>query len=540
MLFGGVSCEQPSSPTPSTPTTDTAPTKSPAVDTAKSSLNRSSASGFSFFDVADIARSLAAQSYRSPVSNLPQELRDLTYAGYQNIQLRAGHDHWRDDGLLFRLAFYHQGMQFDTPVAINEIDEYGQAHPLQFDPADFDYGSLQVNIDLLKDLGFAGFKVLYPVNSALKPDDELASFLGASYFRVIGRGQIYGLSARGLAIDTALPIGEEFPAFREYWIVKPSKSARELEIYALLDSPRAVGAYRFVIRPGVDTIVDVHARIYLRAKVRRLGIAPLTSMFLYGANQPSPTHNYRPEIHDSEGLAIHTGLDEWVWRPLNNPKRLSISTFQMENPRGFGLLQRTRDFGHYEDLDDRYEKRPSLWIEPIGNWGKGDVQLIEIPTPDETNDNIVAFWVPDAQPSRGTPLDIQYRMTWTLDEPSTHTTPLAWVTQTRRSGGELKGPDLVRRGDDSISFIIDFVGPSFAHLPPNATVSADTWCDDNGEIIEHWVRANEATGEHRLMLRVKVKDVSKPVEMRATLTSGRIALSETWSYRLPANEVDAK
>lgn len=501
-----------------------------------------SKSGFGFQDVAKQAHDLASRSYKQPASNLPAELQDLKYAGYQNVQLRDDRTHWRDDGTAFRLGFYHQGMHFNTPVEINEIDEHGASHQIKFNPDDFNYGDLKVDPNLLKNLGFAGFKVLYPVNSALKPNDELASFLGASYFRVIGRGQTYGLSARGLAIDTALPSGEEFPAFRKFWVVKPAKGARELTIFALLDSPRATGAYRFTIRPSVDTTVDVKARIYLRAKVGRLGLAPLTSMFLYGSNQPSPTANYRPQMHDSEGLAMHTGNDEWLWRPLNNPRKLAVSAFNMQDPRGFGLLQRTRDFHSYEDLDDHYEKRPSLWIEPVGNWGKGSVQLVEIPTPDETNDNIVAFWVPDSQPANNsTPLDVEYRMTWTMDEVRTHTTSLAWVLQTRRSRDEVKGPDLIRRGDGSTAFIVDFVGPSLKNLPEDTTVSADVSSDANGQIVENTVRPNPITGGRRLTVRVNVKDPTKPVEMRATLTNGQIPLSETWSYQMPGgNEPEAK
>jgi glucans biosynthesis protein len=262
-------------------------------------------------------------------------------------------------------------------------------------------------------------------------------------------------------------------------------------------------------------------------------------MYLFGSNQPSQVVNYRPEMHDSDGLAIHTGNDEWLWRPLVNPRRLGVSAFSAENPRGFGLLQRGREFSRYEDLDDRYDKRPSLWIEPQGDWGKGSVQLVEIPTKDETNDNIVAFWVPDKQPAKGEPLDADYRMTWTLNENKVHNTPLAWVTQTRRSREEVKGPDLIRRADGSIAYIIDFVGPSLKSLPADATITADTWADSNGQIVENSVRPNPVTGGRRLTLRVNVKDPTKPVEMRAFLTNGQAPLSETWTYRIP-NEPEAK
>ena len=495
---------------------------------------------FTFADVQKQARELASHGYKPPVSNLPDELQDLKYAGYQNVRLRDDRLHWRDAATPFHLGFYHQGMHFNTPVRINEIDDKGAVSEIPFESADFDYGQLAVNPDLVKGLGFAGFKLLYPVNTPLKPNDELASFLGASYFRVIGRGQTYGISARGLAIDTALPSGEEFPAFRKFWIERPKGDGHQVVLYALLDSPRATGAYRFIIRPEADTIVDVKAQIYLRDKVGRLGLAPLTSMFLYGANQPPATPNYRPEMHDSDGLSIHTGNGEWVWRPLNNPRRLAVSAFNAENPRGFGLLQRTRDFGRYEDLDDRYEKRPSLWIEPVGDWGKGSVQLVEIPTPDETNDNIVAFWVPAKQPPAGTPLDIEYRMIWTLDEPRLHDTSLAWVKQTRRSREEVKGPDLIRRGDGSQALVVDFVGPALKDVPADTTITAEVSVDGNGQIVENTVRPNPVTGGRRLMLRVNVKDPAKSVELRAFLTNGQTALSETWTYQLPVNAPETK
>lgn len=497
------------------------------------------ARAFSFFDVAKQARTLAAQRYKAPEPNLPEALQQLKFAEYQQLQFRSDRMRWRDAGTRFQLSFYHEGMHFNTPVKINEIDGQG-VRPIVFNPDDFDYGSLNVDSSGLKGLGYAGFKVLYPVNSPNKRDDEIASFLGASYFRNIGKGQVYGISARGLAVDTALASGEEFPYFREFWIARPSREDRELVIYALLDSPRVTGAYRFVLRPGEDAIVDVKARIYLRAPVNRLGLAPLTSMYLYGPNQPATTPSYRPEIHDSDGLAIHTDNDEWMWRPLTNPRKLAVSAFAAENPKGFGLLQRGREFSRYEDLDDRYDLRPSVWIEPQGKWGKGSVQLVEIPTPDETNDNIVAFWVPDTQPEPDKPLDLNYRMTWTRNEAKIQASNLSWVAQTRRSREEVKGPDLIRRSDGTTTFVVDFVGPPLSKLPPDATVRADIWADSNGQIVDANVRRNPVTGGRRLMLRLSVKDPNKPVEMRASLNNGQDPLTEIWTYRWQINEPDTK
>lgn len=369
---------------------------------------------FSIDDVASKAKDLAGDKYSAPTSNLPSEFSEMKFADYQQIRFINERAYWGKLKTPFKLSFYHQGMHFDTPVKINEVTAT-TVKPIKYDRTKFDFGSLKFDENATKDLGYAGFRVLYPINKADK-QDEIATFLGASYFRVVGKGQVYGLSARGLAIDTALPSGEEFPRFREFWIERPKAQDKQLVIYALLDSPRATGAYRFVLRPGKDAVMDVQARVFLRDKVSKLGLAPLTSMYLFGSNQPSEQHNFRPELHDSSGLQIHAGNGEWLWRPLNNPKHLSVSTFSVENPKGFGLLQRGREFSRYEDLDDRYDLRPSAWIEPKGDWGKGTVELVEIPTPDETNDNIVAFWNPETQPEVGKPLDFAYRLHWTMDE----------------------------------------------------------------------------------------------------------------------------
>jgi glucans biosynthesis protein len=240
-------------------------------------------------------------------------------------------------------------------------------------------------------------------------------------------------------------------------------------------------------------------------------------MFLFGANQPSKVLNYRRELHDSSGLSIHAGNGEWIWRPLNNPKHLAVSNFAIENPRGFGLLQRGRDFSHYEDLDDRYDKRPSAWIEPKGDWGKGSVDLVEIPTADETNDNIVAFWSPEKLPEPGQPLDVAYRMHWTIDEASIHAPDSAWVKQTLRSTGDVKQSNLIRQPDGSVAYLVDFEGPSLAALPENADVRSQVSIGDNAELVENTVRYNPETKGWRLMLRMKIKDPSKATEMRAAL-----------------------
>ena len=273
------------------------------------------ASAFDFNNVARQAKELAASSYSKPEGNLPKEISNLEYEQYKDIRFLPEKFTWRSQKLPFELAFFHEGYAFDQPVKINEIN--GQSvKEIRFDPNDFDYGSNKVDTRKLRSLGFAGFRVHYPLNTN-KYKDEVLSFLGASYFRALGKDQAYGLSARGLAIDTGLSSGEEFPRFTEFWIERPKASDKELTIYALLNSRRVTGAYRFLLKPGTDTTVDVKAQLYLRENVSKLGLAPLTSMYLHGDNQRSQGEDYRPEVHDSDGLSVASGTGACVKASCN-------------------------------------------------------------------------------------------------------------------------------------------------------------------------------------------------------------------------------
>nr|NOY01568.1 glucan biosynthesis protein G [Gammaproteobacteria bacterium] len=470
---------------------------------------------FNLDDVAAKAKDLAGQKYEAPKSNLPAVFRDMKFADYQKIHFLQEKAEWAKDKTPFKLSFYHQGMHFDTPVKINEVTAT-KVEEIKYDPSRFEFGDVPHDPDTTKNLGYAGFRVLYPINKADK-QDEIMTLLGASYFRVVGKGHVYGLSARGLAIDTALPSGEEFPRFTEFWVEKPKPADKHLVIYALLDSPRSTGAYKLILRPGTDTVVDVQSRVFLRDQVSRLGIAPLTSMYLFGPNQPSKVLNYRPALHDSEGLSIHAGNGEWIWRPLNNPKHLSVSNFSVESPRGFGLMQRQRAFSDYEDLDDNYQKRPSAWIEPKGDWGKGTVDLVEIPTADETNDNIVAFWSPEKLPEPGKPFEYDYRLHFTIDEPKFQAPDLGWVKQTLRSTGDVKQSNLIRQPDGSVAFVVDFAGPALAALPEDTPLRSQVSVGDNADVVENNLRYNPETKGWRLTLRLKVKEANKSTEMRAAL-----------------------
>lgn len=480
------------------------------------------ASAFDLGDVSKRAEQLAAASYQKPANALPKELQNLDYDQYWSIRLKPDRVYWRGTKLPFELAFLPQGMYYDQPVKVSEVNGEG-VREIKFDPEWFDFGAAKLDPNNLRNLGFAGFRVRASVgNSDAK--DEMLIFLGASYLRALGKGQVYGSYARGLAIDTGQSSGEQFPRFTEFWIERPAAAAKELVIYALLDSPSATGAYRYVFKPGVETVLEVSARIFLRGPVGKLGLAPLSSMFFFGKNQRPASDDYRPQVHNSDGLSVATSTGEWLWRPLVNPKRLLVTSFATNNPVGFGLMQRAREFSQYEDLEARYDLCPSAWIEPKGQWGAGRVELVQIPVPDETNSNIVAYWVPDKVPQSG-PIDLEYRILWQKDNDVRP--PTSWVAQTRRGRGYTRNPDA------SMNFVLDYEGPALKKLPADAKLEVVATSDANGELLQHTAYRNDVTGGWRVTLRVRRVDDGKPVELRAFLRNGTNILSETWSYILP-------
>jgi glucans biosynthesis protein len=481
------------------------------------------AHAFGLEDVTARAEKLAAAAYQKRAGNLPGSIAGLNYDQHRDIRYRPERALWRNSKLPFEIMFFHPGWVYEDVVTIREVSVEGERE-LRFDPDAFDYGKNTLDRKELNGLGFAGFRVHYPVNTPSYKDEVLV-FLGASYFRALGRGQRFGLSARALAIDTAESTGEEFPRFVEFWIERPKSNATELVVYGLLDSPRATGAYRFVLRPGVTTALDVDARLFLRRNVAKLGLAPLTSMFLFGANQRAAREDYRPRVHDSGGLSIQASAQEWIWRPLVNPRRLLVTSFAVTNPRGFGLMQRERSFQAYEDLEARYDLRPSAWVEMRGPWGPGRVELVQIPVRDETNDNVVAYWVPDWQPKPKEALPHSYRVLWQKDRETRP--PIGWVSETRRGRGYAKSQDA------SVELHVDFDGPTLRQMPANATIDIALWVDSNGEVLERHLRRNEATGGWRFVVRLRRVDTAKPVELRAHLTKSNEVASETWSYILP-------
>jgi glucans biosynthesis protein len=482
------------------------------------------ARAFGFDDVAELARQQAAQPYRPVAAALPKELLSLDYDALRDIRFRPERSRWR--GLPFEVQFFHvAGRQADT-VALHELVD-GQPRPWGYEAADWDYGRNRLDpARWAVQPGLAGFRVHYPLNNPAYKD-ELVVFLGASYFRALGRGQQYGLSARALAIDTVgAPAGrgEEFPRFTAFWLQRPAPGDKALTLLALLDSPRASAALHIVVTPGDDSTVELRQRLFLRAPVAQLGLAPLTSMYLHGENQPAPA-DFRPEVHDSDGLLVAAD-GEWLWRPLVRPNAPLASSFAAQRLQGFGLLQRDRRFAAYEDGEAHYERRPSAWVEPLGDWGPGRVQLLQLPTPDETHDNIVAAWVPERVPAPGQALDIAWRVHWQGER--VVQPPQGWTVQSRRGRG------WAAPAPGEVQFNIDFDGPALRALPPGAAVQAVASAGTGVRVTE--ARAfPHPQGGWRVLLRVKRERPDQPAELRLFLRHGADTLTETWAALLPAD-----
>ncbi|WKE67507.1 glucan biosynthesis protein G [Gallaecimonas kandeliae] len=472
---------------------------------------------FSRDTVVEIARKLSQKPYKAPDKPLPEALDDLSYDQYRDIRFSPESAVWAHDDLPYQMQFFLRGLYYKDPVEVAVVED-GQAKHVAYDPAMFNAGPMITKPLPSDDVGFSGFRLHAPINRA-DYYDEVAVFQGASYFRSLGRHQNYGLSARGLAIKTADPGGEEFPAFRAFWVEKPSHESNSILVYALLDSPSTTGAYRFTIRPGDNTVMDVEATLFPRVDLDKVGLAPATSMYMFSMNGRQNADDYRPQVHDSDGLLIQNGKGERLWRPLANPRELQISAFEDTAPMGFGLMQRERRFERYQDLEAHYEKRPSLWVEPVGNWGKGAVTLVEIPSQSEIHDNIVAYWDPAEVLKAGSEYSFSYRLSW-------GTEPLSRavrVVATRSGRADIKGPTPDRL------FVVDYqeVQPPSDKLPQAMVTSS------SGTISNVVVQPNPNCQGYRVSFRLKPGD-QKLAELRLELKFEDGRQAETWLYRWTA------
>jgi len=488
---------------------------------------------FNFEQVVAKAQKLMEQPYNPKAGLIPKFLLDIKYDAWRDIRFRPTRALWRNENLPFNVQFFHPGLYFPRAVTINVIEPNGMTKKVPFSTEFFEYEKMAAPLKkkIPANLGFAGFRLHYPINTPTYLD-EVIVFLGASYFRAVAQYSNYGLSARGISINTVGSTPEEFPYFTEFWLVKPTPGSKEITIYALLDGESVTGAYQFVVRPGKDTQVDVNATIFLRKEVERLGLAPLTSMFFFGENTNfRPINDFRPEVHDSDGLQIALGSGEWLWRPLKNPRAITNNWFFTTNPQGFGLIQRDRDFDHYQDLEAHYEKRPSVWITPKGEWGEGWIVLLQIPSNKEFDDNINTLWVPAKPPVPKQPFHFAYTMSWHY--PDNTRPPGGKVVATRTADGKTK---------QSQKFIIDFAGGKLEAIPAEKPLTAIISADPRAQIVEYQLQKNIITNGWRLVFEVKVENeellqkvlqgTAPAIELRAFLKDGEEVLTETWSYAI--------
>ncbi len=478
------------------------------------------------------ARDLANRPYEAPrADDLPGWMAGLTYDQYRDIRFNPNQALWAAEKLPFRAMFFHPGYLYREPVALNEFTSSHQQR-IRLAEAYFNYGPLvRKHGDLPPDGGFAGFRLHSQLN---QPDvfDELIVLQGASYWRALGKNQRYGISARGIAVDTGIGgVTEEFPAFREFWLRKPEADDTHVRFYALLDGPSYAGAYAFRVHPGNDTIVEVRAVLFARREVKRLGIAPMSSMFWFGENSRRRFDDFRPEVHDSDGLAIRMGSGERIWRPLcNDSGKLEFSFFEMAKCDGFGLLQRDRRFNAYEDAEAAYHMRPSLWIEPTSDWGPGRVMLMEIPTGNELTDNTAALWEPAETPQPGDRLEFNYRQHWTMDPDPAQAGGHVVAT---RSGVHDWEPE--RR-----SVFVEFVGTALGeeHEIP-LTAHVEVVGDAATKVIVRNVNV-QSMPEDRWRASFQIAPAEEggklaetgPVELRCCLKRGDNYLTETWVHRV--------
>ncbi|RYF34510.1 MAG: glucan biosynthesis protein D [Comamonadaceae bacterium] len=500
---------------------------------ARAALQLGTPTPFSFEALRARAQALAAQPYIAVRTPAPEVVQRIDYEAHGKLRFDPAEALFADGPGALPVTFFHLGRFFPAPVRMHRVDRTGGdafARELRYDPAAFSMPADSPARELPEGAGFAGFRIQESrFGGAGQPDwrtNDWVAFLGASYFRAIGELYQYGLSARGVAIDVAVPDRpEEFPAFTHFWFEPSALDRSVMTVYALLEGPSITGAWRFTMRRDKAVVMDIDSTLFLRRDVARLGLVPLTSMYWYSETTKPAGVDWRPEVHDSDGLAMWSGSGERIWRPLDNPLQTRTSVFNDKTPRGFGLLQRDRAFDHYLD-GVHYEKRPSLWVEPLGDWGEGAVQLVEIPTDDEIHDNTVAFWVPKAPATAGTRYDLKYRLHWTDAEP--FPSPLARCTATRVGRGGQPGqprPAGVRK------FVVEFSGGPLAALPfgqkPELVLTATrgTFSNRIAEAVP-----NGVTGQWRAQFDFTVEG-REAVDLRLYLKAGERTLTETWLFQ---------
>ncbi|MHA2937157.1 glucan biosynthesis protein G [Vibrio sp. RC27] len=484
---------------------------------AEAKVDISENASFTRQTVVDTARRLSQHPFVKP-QRAPDALNQLDYSSYRQINYQQHAAIWGKASTPFSVQLFAPGYIYRELVDIDVV-ENSQSIPLEITESSFQVPDESIG-ELLEQVGkYAGFRLHYPINKS-DYKDEFLVFQGASYFRGISKGQAYGVSTRGLAIDVAGEKGEEYPLFKKFWIERPSSRHQAIVVHALLDSKSVTGAYRFAIYPGAPTRMKVKAVLFPRVDIKNVGLGTLTSMFMHGGIDRSDVADYRPAVHDSEGLFMVRGNDEKLWRPLSNPRRLQVSTFMDKNPKGFGLIQPHRDFEYYQDLEAKYHLRPSIWVKPLGDWGEGSVELIEIPSDFEANDNIVAYWKPKNGLKKDQVYTFAYELTWLDSFPKSKDN----VTIARTSGGK-------KLSEEKNEIVIDYSHLNFDDFK-NIKISASA---SNNVILESRIEPNPGVDGARVFITFSPED-TEVSEFRVQLFEDNVPIGVTWLYRYVAED----
>ncbi len=472
---------------------------------------------FTFTDVVRMAEEKSAHK-PEPLVNVAPEFLRLNYDQYRDIRWKNDRSLWRAEGSPFQIRFFHPGYIFNRLVEMFVLPD-SPDQPIRYSPEFFDYGKNVFPEKLPKAGGYAGFRVHYPLN---QPGvlDELCVFLGASYFRAVPKDLKYGVSARGLALETYVPGKvEEFPVFTKFWLEKPDSFAKEFHLMALLESESVTGAYRFRVIPGVETRTDVEAVLYFRQTPKMIGYAPLSSMFWFGENTSNTFGDFRPEVHDSDGVLLQKENGEWVWRPLTWGRQIQTNLFSDTNPKGFGLLQRDRDFSHYQDLEALYHLRPSVWVRPLEGFNAGSLFLMQLPTKNEYADNVTLFWKPDAAPVPNQPHRIRYEIRWYRD--AEDLSPIGKCLSTRVDDQEK---------ENQRHFYLEFGGGSLKNFKADHPPNWEAYSPSGAKISKPQLLWNEYNNSWRFSFVATKQPGQKPQEILCRLTGPTGHLTETWSY----------
>lgn len=458
------------------------------------------------------ARELAKRPYSAPNPGMPEGFANLNFESYITIRNRRERAIWVDNPRGFLIEPLHRGFIFQAPVLLSVI-ENGAVRRIVYSASRYDFGKLAAPPANIGDIGFSGFRVLSTMGEGAPR--EIALVQGASFLRAIARGQTFGATSRALSLKTADPRGEEFPFFRAFWIEQPSRDDT-LVVHALLDSESTCGVFSMTFRVGDVTLIDTEATILPRVALDNFGIAGMQATYLFGLTDRRIADDYRPQVNEAQGVQMIAGNGEWLWRPLANPRQLQISAFSTEAPKGFGLVMRDRDFNAYQDMDSRFELRPTLWMEPIGDWGAGTLQLVEIPSDNEIHDNIIVQWRPKEPLQPGSEFSYAYRQQW------------LWATPERPDLAQVSGTRLGRGPQRRRRFLVDFAGDKLTSQPV-ADITAAIWASNNG-VKDHKIMPGGNGLPFRVIFDLDTGNENL-IELRLALMNGNTQISETWLYR---------